>query len=192
MINDESDMKVVGDASNINDLMSLLKKTTCDILVLDISMPGMTGYDALAKIKMLYPAIKVLMLSALSEETYALKTIKAGASGFLNKESTPEELTKAIRKIFDGNAYISEMFAEKLVLDYKHLSKGNIHDRLSEREFQILTLIGSGKKTGEIADLLSLSVKTVSTYRSRIFEKMEMKSNAEIIKYCISEELILV
>lgn len=190
MLDDEPDMQVDFETSNAIELFEALKKYPIDILVLDISMPGISGFEALSKIKSLYPNIKVLMLSALSEDLYALKTIKAGASGFLNKESSPEELVKAVRKIIAGGIYVSEIFVDKLAFDFKNNYKKLPHERLSEREFQIFSLIGAGKRVGEIADKLFISAKTVSTYRSRILEKMEFKHNSDIIKYCIKEGIV--
>lgn len=190
LINDEFDMQVVGEASNVDELFELLKNLDVNQLLLDISMPGLTGFDALYKIKTHYPFLKVLMLSALSEDAYALKSLKAGADGFLNKESSPEELIKAIHKIQQDRIYISQVISDKLALDFKDDNHQPLHKRLSEREFQVLTLIGKGEKTADIADALSLSVKTISTYRTRLLEKMDLKCNSEIIKYCITESLI--
>lgn len=190
LINDELDMTVVGESNNVIELFDLFKCVEFDLLILDISMPGMSGFEALYKIKIRYPLVKVLILSALSEDAYALKSLKAGASGFLNKESSPEELVKAVRKIQAGGSYMSPMSIDKLALSFKIDIQKLPHERLSEREFQILTQIGKGNKASQIANNLSLSVKTVSTYRARLLEKMALRCNSDIILYCIKEKLI--
>ncbi len=190
LINDELDMTVVAEANNVVEMFDLFKCIEFDLLILDISMPGVSGFEALYKIKIRYPLVKVLILSALSEDAYALKSLKAGASGFLNKESSPEELVKAVRKIQTGGNYLSPITVDKLAFNFKIDRRKLPHERLSEREFQILTLTGKGHKASEIADTLSLSVKTVSTYRTRLLGKMEFKCNSDIILYCINEHLI--
>jgi len=190
IISDESDMKVVCESSTGQQVVDLVKKHKLDIVILDISLPDISGFEVLTKLKNLFPDLPVLMLSAMSEDLYASKTLKAGASGFINKESAPEELIIAIRKIISGGHYISQLFTERIALDFKGKLIKAPHERLSSREFQILTFIASGKAMSEIAADLSLSIKTVSTYRTRILEKMNVRSNADLIKYCINEGLI--
>lgn len=187
IICDEEDMKVICEASNGQEVFDEISKNEIDVLILDISMPGMGGFEILEKIKQKYPTLPVLMLSALSEELYASKTLKAGASGFINKESAPIELVKAVRKVFSGGLYVSAYLAEKLASDYKHDVSKPPQEYLSNREFQIMCMIGSGKTVTEIADMLCISVKTVSTYKARIFNKMNFKNNSELINFCIRE-----
>ena len=180
-------MKGICEASNGQEVFEEVSKNEIDVLILDISMPGMGGFEILEKIKQKYPKLPVLMLSALSEELYASKTLKAVASGFINKESAPIELVKAVRKVFSGGLYVSAYLAEKLASDFKHDVSKPPQEYLSNREFQIMCMIGSGKTITEIADMLCISVKTVSTYKARIFNKMNFKNNSELINFCIRE-----
>jgi DNA-binding NarL/FixJ family response regulator len=189
-ITDQPDMKVICEASNGFEVLELLKKNKVDVVILDISMPGLSGLEALVQVRTLYPTLPVLILSVLSEEVYAVKTLKAGANGFIHKETIPEELVKAIRKVAAGGLYISTIMAEKFAGDVKNPVLKVLHENLSFREFQIMCLISSGKTVTEIADTLCISVKTVSTYRSRILEKMDMRNNAELTNYCIKEGLV--
>jgi two-component system, NarL family, invasion response regulator UvrY len=190
IISDEPDMKVVCEASNGTQVLDLIKTNELDFVILDISMPGKSGLEVLDMLKNIRPDLPILMLSALSEEIYASKSLKAGASGFINKETAPEELITAIRKIVAGGHYISNALTERVALDFKgDLSKAP-HARLSSREFQILCLIGSGKSVTDIGKTLFLNVKTVSTYRTRILKKMNMQNNAELIRYCLNEGII--
>ncbi len=190
IIEDEIVEAKVSEISNSNDLMTYLKHETTDLVILDISMPGTNGFDALQKLKLIHPETKVLMLSALSEDFYAQKTLKHGASGFLNKESAPEELIKAIKKITTGHTYISDSFAEKLAMKITGDYQKPPHEKLSSREFQIFLKIGEGHQVGEIATLLNLSSKTVSTHRARILAKTDFKNNVDIMKYCLQEKLV--
>jgi DNA-binding NarL/FixJ family response regulator len=183
-------MKVVSEASNGLEVLELLKKNTVDVVTLDISMPGLSGLEVLVQIRNLYPSLPVLILSVLSENVYASKTLRAGANGFIHKETIPEELVKAIRKVAGGGLYVSSFMAEKYAGDVKNPLVKILHENLSFREFQIMCLISSGKTVTEIASSLCISVKTVSTYRSRILEKMELKNNAELTNYCIKEGLV--
>jgi DNA-binding NarL/FixJ family response regulator len=186
----QSDMKVICEASNGLEVMKLLKKNAVEVVILDLSMPGLCGLEVLFRITNLYPPIAVLILSVLSEEAYAVKALRAGAKGFVHKETIPEELIRAIRKVANGGLYISSMLAEKFAGDVKNPTVKFLHENLSFREFQIMYLISSGNTVTEIADTLCISVKTVSTYRTRILEKMDMNNNSEIITYCIKEGLV--
>jgi DNA-binding NarL/FixJ family response regulator len=190
IISDQFDMKVICEASNGFEVLELLKKNKVDVVILDISMPGLSGLEALVQIRILYPSLPVLILSVLSEDVYASKTLRAGANGFIHKETIPEELVRAIRKVAGGGLYVSSLLAEKFAGDVRNPVIKVLHENLSFREFQIMCLIASGKTVTEIGSALCISVKTVSTYRSRILEKMELKNNAELTNYCIKEGLV--
>jgi DNA-binding NarL/FixJ family response regulator len=190
IIQDEKDMKVVSEAANSGEVLANLKEQDIDVLLLDIAMPGKSGLELLIDLKIQYPNLPILVLSALPEEAYARRVIKMGAMGYIHKESAPDLLVPAIRKAISGQTYISSKLANILVSDLSGKNKGSIHERLSEREFEVLRLIGSGKSVGEIAEVLNLAVTTISTYRARILEKLKLKNNAEIIQYCISEHLL--
>ena len=190
IIQDEKDMEVLCEAANSEEVLVKLKEQDIDILLLDIAMPGKSGLELLIDLKIHYPNLPILVLSALPEEAYARRVIKMGAMGYIHKESAPDLLVPAIRKAISGQNYISSKLAEILVSDLSGKDKGSIHEQLSEREFEVLRLIGSGKSVGEIAEVLNLAVTTISTYRARILEKLKLKNNAEIIQYCISEHLL--
>jgi two-component system invasion response regulator UvrY len=165
-------------------------KNDLDLVVLDIAMPGRGGLDVLKEIKSQRPELPVLILSMYPEEQYAVRVLKSGASGYLTKESAPIELVKAIRQISQGKKYISPSLAEKLVVDLEVSPDRPPHETLSDREYQVMCMIALGKTLKEIADELSLSIKTISTYRSRILEKMNMKTNAELTHYTIKNRLV--
>lgn len=190
IISDEADMEVVCEAINGQEVIEKIKNCNIDVIILDISMPGMGGLEILAWLKNNYSRMPVLMLSAMSEELYASKTLKAGASGFINKESAPEELVKAVRKVYSGGIYVSPYLAEKMAADFKYDIKKPAHEYLSGREFQIMCLIASGKTVTEIAKELFINVKTVSTYRTRILLKMNFKNNSELTNFCIKEGFV--
>jgi len=190
IILDEKDMQVVCEAANSEEVLVNLKEQDIDVLLLDIAMPGKSGLELLIDLKIQYPNLPVLVLSALPEEAYARRVIKMGAMGYIHKESAPDLLVPAIRKAMSGQTYISSKLANILVSDLSGKNKGTIYEQLSEREFEVLRLIGSGKSVGEIAEALNLAVTTISTYRARILEKLKLKNNAEIIQYCISEHLL--
>lgn len=190
IIQDEKDMKVVFEASNSDEVLDGLKIQVVDVLLLDISMPGKSGLDLLVDLKNHYPDLPILVLSALSEEVYAKRVIKMGALGYIHKESAPELLVPAIRRVNSGKTYLSSKLTDILVSDLSGNSKEILHEKLSEREFEVLVLIGKAKTTGEIAKTLFLSAATVSTYRSRILEKMNMKNNSELMQYCFNQKLI--
>jgi DNA-binding NarL/FixJ family response regulator len=189
IINENNDMQVIGEAEKAHEAIDLLRRTECDVLVLDISLPGMSGIDLMKQLKQEYKKLPILILSIHPEEQYAVRAMKAGASGYLTKESAPGELVKALRKIVSGGKYVSSSLAERLIADLE-ISDRPPHERLSDREFEILLLIASGKTTGEIAEKLCISVKTVSTYRARTLEKMNMSTNAEMISYALKNKLI--
>jgi two-component system invasion response regulator UvrY len=179
-----------GDAANAGEAIAQVAREHWDLVVMDITMPGRSGLDALKEIKTLKPNMRVIVLSVHSEDQFAVRVLKAGASGFLNKDSAPEELVKAVRKVLGGGRYVSASLAEKLAMKLDKPGDQLPHQTLSDREFQVLRMIGSGKTVSEIAQDLSLSVKTVSTYRSRILEKMNLNTNAELTRYSFEHKLV--
>lgn len=190
LIQDEKDMKVVSEAANSIEVLNALKENQIDVLLLDISMPGRSGLDLLVDLKNQYPDLAILVLSALPEETYAKRVIKMGALGYLHKETAPNLLIPAIRRVLTGKIYVSDKLVEMLASEISGKIKSSMHELLSEREFEVLVLIGKAKTISDIADILHLSVTTISTYRSRILEKMKMKNNSELMQYCIKQNLI--
>ncbi|MCU0342705.1 MAG: response regulator transcription factor [Ignavibacterium sp.] len=190
IVAEEKDMLVSGEAEDTAALMELLQKEKWSIVVLDINMPGKSGLEALKDIKQFYPDLPVLILSMFSEDQYGLRAIKAGASGYLKKVSAPTELVVAIRKIVSGRKYINSSLAEKLAENLGTEKNNFLHDKLSDREYQIMCNIALGKSAEEIAAELSLSINTIYTYRNRILEKMSMKSNVELTQYAIQNKLI--
>ncbi len=180
-----------GEASDTDGLFEQLKKDAWDALIMDLSMPGGSGLNTLKEIKHNHPQLPVLVLSMYPEDQYAVRTLKAGASGYLTKESASEELVNAMQKILHGGRYINASVAEKLLLQIGNDDGRPPHELLSDREYQVLCMIASGKEVGQIATALTLSVKTVSTYRARILEKMNMKTNAELTHYAIENKLVM-
>jgi len=180
----------VDEAGDGEELMSLLRKGTYDVVVLDISLPGKDGLELLKDLKHQYPALPVLILSIQPEEQYAIRALRSGASGCLNKASAPEELVAAIRRLAAGGTYITPVVEELLLKDLKRTTGELPHQSLSDREYQVFILLATGKTPSEIADKLSLSVKTVSTYRARLLEKMGLKTNAELTQYAFKHGLI--
>lgn len=185
-----SDMGVVGEAENGPQLLKSLRKVPCDIVLLDISMPGRNGIEYLKDLKNLKPELPVLVLSMHPEKHYALRALKAGAAGYLTKKSATRELITAIRKVIEGGKYISTSMAEKIAMALDDSSDQPLYKNLSDREFQVLHMIASGKTITEIAQELNLSVQSISTYRSRILSKLDMRTNADIIYYAISNNLV--
>jgi len=184
------DMVVAGEAVNGQETLDQVRAGGWDVLVLDITMPDRSGLDILKELKHQQPDLPVLILSIHAEEQFAVRLLKAGASGYLTKENAPDELVKAIRKVVDGGKYISQSLAESLAFSLDVTSDRPRHETLSDREFQVMQLMASGKTLTEIAEELSLSAKTVSTYRSRLLEKMNLKTNAEIVRYAIENGLV--
>lgn len=186
----DREIVVAGEASSGHEVLDQVERDDYDVLLLDIAMPGLNGLDTLKQLRSLRPKLRVIVVSMYPEQQYAARAIKAGASGYLTKESDTEELIRAIKKVFGGGKYVSSPIAEKLLFDIERDSGRPPHLDLSDREYQILCMIARGRKMSEIADELFLSVKTVSTYRCRILEKMKMKSNAELINYVLKHQLI--
>jgi len=190
IISEASDMQVVDEAGDGRQLMHKIRSETFDVVILDITMPHIDGLDVLKQLKIEKPKLPVIILSIHPESQYALRVLKAGASGYVTKTSAPDELINAIRKVHRGGKYISASVAEKLAFQLEADFEEMPHEALSDREYQVLCMLASGKTVTEIADELALSVKTVSTYRSRILEKMNMKNNAELIHYAVQNKLV--
>jgi two-component system, NarL family, invasion response regulator UvrY len=184
------DMAVAGEAVNAQETLDQVRAGGWDVLVLDITMPDRSGFDILKELKHEQPELPVLVLTIHGEEQLAVRVLRAGASGYLTKENAPAELVKAIRKVVGGGKYISRGLAETLAFGLDTASERPRHEALSDREFQVMQMMAGGKTLAEIAGELSLSAKTVSTYRTRLLEKMNLTTNAEIIRYAIENGLI--
>ncbi len=189
ILNGAGDINVLGEAASYAELRALLRATSCQVLLLDIDMPGKSGMDVLALVKAEYAVLNVLMLSIYPEDQYAVRAIKSGASGYLNKNSAPEKLVEAVRTVATGRRFISpevsDALAEAVAGDHDVP-----HKQLSNREFQVLRMIASGKRLSEIAAELALSPKTVSVYRARILEKMKLANNVELARYAVKHRLL--
>ena len=178
------------EAKSAEETLVHARRQDWDVVILDISMPGKSGLDILDDLHRLRPKLPVLLLSIHPEEQYARRALKSGAAGYLTKDSVPEELKEAVRRVLGGGRYVSAALAEKLAFDLRRGADTPIHELLSGREFQVLRMIASGSTVKQIADEISLSVKTVSTYRARILEKMGMNTNADLIRYAIQTRLV--
>lgn len=181
----------VAECGNAQEMLQEVRDTKFDLVIMDISMPGRSGPDVLKELKGLNPALPVLILSMHPEDQYAIRMFKAGASGYLTKSSAPEELVQAAKKVLAGGQYVSATVGEALALTVRSGAEKLPHQRLSDREYEVLCLIASGKTVSEIAEAVHLSVTTISTYRARILEKMGLKNNAELTRYAIQHDLVL-
>jgi two-component system invasion response regulator UvrY len=190
ILGDTPEMLVAGEATNGQEVLDRVRAETWDVVVLDISMPDRSGLDILKELQSEQPKLPVLVLSMYSEDQYAIRVLKAGASGYLTKDSAADELVRAIRKVVSGGRYVSSSLAEKLAFEIGTDTSRLPHETLSDREFQVLRLIAAGKSVTEIAAELYLSVKTVSTYRARLLDKMNLGTNADLIHYAIQNHLI--
>lgn len=190
ILQDTHGMVVAGEAVNGQEVLKKVRAEPWDVVILDISMPGHSGLDILKELEHERPKLPVLVLSMHSEDQFAMRVLRAGASGYLTKDSAPDELVKAVRKVARGGKYVSPLLAEKLAYEIGPDSNKLPHETLSDREFQVLRMIATGKAVGEIATELSLSPKTISTYRARLLQKMNLTSNAELIHYAIQNHLI--
>jgi DNA-binding NarL/FixJ family response regulator len=190
ILDETPDIEVGDEATNGFEVLEKVRTRKCDALVLDICLPDMSGLDVLKKVKAEFPWLPVLVLSMQAQEQYAARALKAGASGYLPKESAPEELVNAIRKICAGAKYTSDGLPENVITLPSVVRDQELHDQLSEREFEVLRQIASGKTLSQIATKMMLSVKTISTYRTRIIRKMGMKTNAELMRYGIRSKLV--
>lgn len=180
----------VGECDNAHDLLNLIRHKKWDVVILDIGMPGTTGTDALVQIKRERPSLPVIILSMHPEDQYAVRMFKAGANAYLMKASAPEELVTAIKKVLTGGNYVSPSLGEKLVHLFHQGDELPSHDLLSDREFEVMRLLASGKTVSEIAESLHLGTTTVSTYRARILEKLRLKNNAELMHYAVHQGLV--
>ena len=189
IISEHSDLSIAGEAENGNQVLKILKKTKVDVVLLDFDMPEKNGLDTLVELKALYPKLPVMILSIFPEDHYGTRFLKAGASGYLQKSSATDQLIDAIRKVFNGGKYISSALTDKLVTGLNKDKEQFLHESLTDREFQVFRLLATGKKLKEMADELCLSINTISTYRSRILQKMDLKSNADVIRYAIENGL---
>ena len=187
---DEYPFANIEEAGNAEDLIEKISLNKWDVVICDINMPGRSGIDALQHIKQAFPDLPVLIMSMYPEDQYAVRAFKAGASGYLGKETIHYNLIKAIEKVLSGKKFITPSIAEKLAKAVEEDNKKLAHEYLSKREFEVLILLTSGVPVSAIAEKLSLNTTTVSTYRARILEKMEMKSNAELIRYAMQKKLI--
>ena len=190
ILSETSDLCVVGEAENGNEVIKKIQEIDVDILLMDFDMPEKNGLDTLLELKAIRPKLPVIILSIFPEDHYGTRFLKAGASGYLGKASASEQLVEAIRKVAKGGKFVSPALAEKLVSNLNKDSDKLSHENLTDREFQVFILVASGKKLKVIADELHLSINTVSTYRSRILEKMDMQNNADLIHYAITNGLI--
>jgi len=188
ILSDEFKGATFGDAANATEALDRVWKEKWDVVLLDITMHGRTGLDVLKEIRSSASDLPVLILSAHPEEQYAVRVLRAGATGYLTKESAAQELCKAVKKLLAGGKYISASLAEQLATEIQS-PKGDLHETLSDREYQVMLLIATGKVPKEIGGELSLSAKTISTYRSRILEKLKLRNNAEIMRYVVERKL---
>jgi DNA-binding NarL/FixJ family response regulator len=187
---EEADFLVVGEAADGNEALTLVRQANFDVLVLDLSMPGRSGIELIKLIKAERPKLPILVLTMHQEEQYAVRAIKSGAKGYLTKESAPEQLVSAIRKVASGGAFITPAVAERMAMDFGATDNEAPHTQLSDREYQIFEMLVAGKSVTAIADALCISVKTISTHKTRILQKMHMSSSAELIHYAIEHTLV--
>lgn len=190
ILEDDTEIIVADEAAKGKEVFDKFTKNDYDVVLLDISLPGRDGIDVLKQLKCLKPSLPVLILSMHPEEQYAIRSIRAGAFGYLTKESAPEELIDAIKKVAKGRKYITSSLAEKLAYELDNNTEKPAHEILSDREYEVMRMIAAGKTVKEIAESLCLSVKTISTFRSRILRKLNLKNNSQIIRYAFEQHLI--
>jgi two-component system, NarL family, invasion response regulator UvrY len=190
LVDEQLGAAIFGEASTAQEALQLVREAHWAVMVLDIALGERKGLEVLKELQQLYPKLPVLILSMHAEDQYARRAFKAGAAGYITKDSARAELVTALNKVIHGGKYVSPMLAEKLVVDMKRGTGQPLHEALSDRELEVMSLIASGKTVSQIAELLSLSDKTISTYRARMLEKMHMKTNAELIHYAIQNKLV--
>lgn len=189
LIERDKELTLTAEAENAGETFQILDTKPCDVLVLDISLPDRNGLEVLKELQARFPRLPVLILSMHSEEQYALRALQAGALGYITKNNASQELIRAIRKVADGSRYVGERTAEKLALSIGPQGARAPHERLSDREYQLLALIGSGKSVREAAEELTLSIHTVNTYRRRILEKLDLETTTQIVRYALEHEI---
>ena len=190
LLSDTGDIEVIAEAASGEEVLAAIRQTGFDVLVLDMSMPGRSGIELIKLVKAERPRLRVLVLSMHSEDQYAVRALRAGASGYLTKESAPEELLTAIRRIGAGGAYVSPETATQLVLDNAAPGAATPHSLLSDREFQVFRMIAEGRSVSEIAASLTLSVKTISTHKTRILQKMGASNQTDLVRYAMRHHLV--
>lgn len=190
LIEKENDLSFLGETSNPFEVIDYIRENKCDVVILDISMPGKSGLDVLKELRVADPDVKVLMMTMMPEEQFAKRALKAGAAGYLTKDNAADEVVTAIRRIAGGRKYISQSLAEKLAEDIDTTKQKEPYETLSDREFQILKFIAIGKSQIDISEELSISVSTVNTYRARILEKLNLHSNADLIHFAYQNKLL--
>ncbi|HMA45404.1 MAG TPA: response regulator transcription factor [Gemmatimonadales bacterium] len=190
IVEGEPDFEVVGEAHDGGDMLARIGRTPAEVLLLDVSMPGPGFLEVLRGLKQDHPRVAVLVLSVHPEDQYAVRALRAGAAGYLTKDHSPEELVAAIRKVYRGGKYVSASLAERLAVGLEIGADDSPHEHLSNREYDVLCLLGSGRTVKEIASRLALSPKTVSTYRARVLEKMKLATNADLVRYAAQHGLI--
>jgi DNA-binding NarL/FixJ family response regulator len=189
LLAEEADMRVLGEAETSQAALSLVEHGNWDVVVLDLAMPGRGGIEVLKEIRRLRPKLPVLILSVSPEDQFAIRALKAGAAGYVTKMTAPSELVTAIRKAVSGGRYVSSNLAERLAMQASPEARAAAHDALSDREYQVMQLLAAGKTITEIARELSLSVKTISTHRTRILQKLHLRTTGEIIRYAVAHDL---
>lgn len=187
---DEVDMDVAGEACTVQELLGLLRRQVCDAVILDIGLPGRSGLEVLDQLKEEHPKLPVLIHTMHPEEQFAARAFRAGAAGYLTKDSAPTELVQALRRITSGRKYVGAALAEQLAARMDVHSATPLHEALSDREFEVFRCLATGQTVSEIGEKLSLSVKTISTYRTRILDKLKMKNNAELMRYALREKIV--
>jgi len=190
IVSDDGGISVPGEASSAVELFRLLKSTAVDVVLLDVSMPGATFIETLQDLRRRHSSVKVLVISAHPEDQWAMRSLQAGASGYLTKDHSPEQLVLAIRRVARGGKYVSESMAERLAGMVDASGSRAPHEQLSDREFEVLRALGSGMMVKEVAAQLRLSAKTVSTYRTRLLDKMGMKTKADLVRYVVAHNLL--
>ncbi|MDB4994560.1 MAG: DNA-binding response regulator, LuxR family [Myxococcaceae bacterium] len=189
ILTETDDILVGAEAATAEEVTQVVEKRRFDVVILDIGMPGTNGLELLAQLRRTHPELPILILTVYSEEQYAVRAIKAGAAGFLTKESAPDKLIQAVRKVAGGGRWVSAELGETLASIFAGETHSVPHERLSDREFEVLKLLASGRTVTQVAQELALSVKTVSTHRTRILKKMDMSTNAELTRYCVTQAL---
>lgn len=190
LLENHPDLEVVGEAATVPELLALVRKQDVDLLVLDLGMPGGEGLETFKRVQSAAPGVKIVILSVHPEDQFAVRMLKAGASGYVQKEAASESLVIAIRRALRGKRYVSPELASKLADDLGDDATEELHEHLSDREFQVLRLLGEGRSVSGIAEELTLSAKTVSTYKARLLKKMDMDTTAELIRYAVEYDLV--